>query len=150
MSAVGLPVLYGTGLSGLLCEPGWGLWVCVQVVVLCPAVFCWMVPDRGVATVAVIHFLPLLCFSWAFWVSAVVMAPMIQSMIGCGLFRSLLPLFLLGCGDSCGGGLSFSLSCTGPGGAAPLNLGAPSLCFVPSFVWGTSDFWWPSPLFLCS
>ena len=100
MSAIGLPVLYGTGFSELLCEPGWGLWVCVQVAVLCMAVFCWMVSDGGVATVADIHILPLQCFSWALRVSIVVMVPMIQSMIGCGLSRPLLLLSLLGCGDS--------------------------------------------------
>ena len=114
MLAAALPELYGTGLSGLLCEPGWGLWVCVQVEVLWTSVFCWMVPDRGVTTVAIIHFITLLCFSRAFRVSALAMVHIIQIMIDHVLSRSLFLFPLLGGGVSGGGGLFFSILCSWP------------------------------------
>ena len=85
---------------------------------------------------------------------------MIKSMIGCGLSRSLLPPTLLDLGDSwvkvslrlwmCGGHF-WALSIGAVDGPVVLSScvdpGTPVL--EPSFVWGTSDFWWPSVLPLC-
>ena len=81
--------------------------MCIQVGALRPAVFCWMVLVRGVATVAIAHFFTLRHLSWAVPVSAAIIAPVIKSTIGCRLSRSLLPLSPLGCGGSLGEGLFF-------------------------------------------
>ena len=126
--------------------------MCVQVEVLWTSVFCWMVSERGVATVSIIHFVPLMCFSRCLRVGAFAMVHIMQIMIDRVLSRSLFFFLLIGVGVSGGVGLFFSMLCSCPHVAASWYLPlVPSLylSFVPSFVWGTSDFWWPPFLTLC-